>query len=1349
MCAVGYPRCVGPALRACFKARFRFPLVLLALACVALQGRGDSLSVRRFSLADGLSSLRVGRVVALPAAEGVARMVVQGEGGLSLFDGARFKALPYDRRKTLSVQSFFNTACFLDVRHGRLWLRDYYALSAYDVQSLQQLDVRALLGDEAMDLRNVFIDGEGDAWIQALNDTLYFQAMDGGGRVPVLAFSERNAEGLSPVVCAVVKVGGEYLVLVSTGELICLERGAEGFRESYRMGVCAAQTAYTVRGWAWDETTLLLATAKEFARFDTRTRSLSPFALGRRVNDVQPVPGGGMLVGTDDGCLVCYDSLWREVACCDVFEGASEEVAERRIMSLALDHEGGVWMGTGGDGVYYHSPQRPLVQFFPVGGGGVDVRSLCPRGDGGVLAATSAGVYSVAAGGGWARKEDLPSVPFVDIARDERGHLWAVSSAGHLCELDSAGQPLRVFTGETVEHLSGAAPFCLPTGDGRFLTCVRLNRLALFHPDSGRLEVLTERLPELLRFRNVVDACPMRGGFLVGTQNGLYYFEARGGDYRLDLLPELNDGLLSDKCTCLLRDGRGLIWIGTSSGLYSYDERSGRLVREAMTGEKGIYSLAEDGRGYLWASMSGGIVRVGGGEPFFLGEADGVGEDAGFMERSACLVDGAAMYFGAHGGVYRVEVSLPEAVPEAAPVAHILSVAVNDSLRPFDEGLRLGYRENTLSITLSALSYARPQHVVYRYRLRHGRGDAAGLWEEQRGEEGNVGVTYRMLAPGSYVFETQARLQGGAWGPMTALDVRISPPWWRRWWAWLCYALLVAAAGCYVAAHFVRLHNRRLDYARRLRAQRDREQLGEERMRFYTNITHELRTPLTLILGPLEDLCENPSMPAPLQERARRISDSAHRLLQLVNRLLEFRKTETGHRRLQPRALNLAVHCKEQFRHFAYMNRNSRLQYREEIDAQGMDLLVDPDAITTILSNLLANAVKFTPSGAITLSLHREGERVVMKVADTGMGIPADALPHLFEPYYQVEGSGQNGGTGIGLALVRQLVELHGGTLGVESQQGRGTTFTVALPARDAAATEVAPPSEAVDSGDLPSAGVGVDSGVTPSDEEEARALVLVVEDNADIRQYLVDSLGEDYRLLAAADGREGAELAMAEIPDIIIADVMMPEMDGIQMCRLLRGDVRTSHIPLILLTAKDALADKEAGYEAGADAYLTKPFTARMLKALLNNIRAGRRRLAERLSTAAASATPPAEVAEEGEEAKAPVLSTLDRRFIDELDALIADNIDNTALDMPFLCERLFMSRTTLYRKTKALLGHAPNEYIRKRRLQRAHEMLSSPEYANRTVTSIAYDCGFTSLGYFRSCFKAEFGISPAQMVR
>lgn len=503
-------------------------------------------------------------------------------------------------------------------------------------------------------------------------------------------------------------------------------------------------------------------------------------------------------------------------------------------------------------------------------------------------------------------------------------------------------------------------------------------------------------------------------------------------------------------------------------------------------------------------------------------------------------------------------------------------------------------------------------------------------------------------------------------------------------------------------------------------------------------MTHELRTPLTLILGPLEDLLQDKTLSPGHANKLSAIRDSSVRLLNLINQLLEFRKTETENRRLCVERADLGKLVQEIGLRYKELNSNARVDFRLSIAPTDTTLYFDPDVMTIILDNLLSNAIKYTPQGSISLSIVTEttdGTRhTVIRVSDTGHGISAEALPHIFERYYQEDSPHRASGTGIGLALVKSLVSLHQGTIDAKSTPGEGSTFTVSL------LTDNFYPDALHKESRTDAISPNAASGEQQETADDNRPIVLVVEDNADIREYIRSSLADRYNVVTAADGQEGLDAAQQQIPDLIVSDIMMPVMDGVTLCRLVKEDVQTSHIPVILLTAKDSTRDKEEGYAAGADSYLSKPFSAGLLISRIDNLLDNRRRLARLIGSQ--------QTEETGQEETDALrkLSKLDRNFLEKVNRVIEENMSLERMDIAFIADKMCMSHSTLYRKVKALMNISVNELVRDAKMRHAATLLESGEY---TVTEVSDMTGFSSVPYFRQRFKEKYGMSPSEFMK
>lgn len=558
--------------------------------------------------------------------------------------------------------------------------------------------------------------------------------------------------------------------------------------------------------------------------------------------------------------------------------------------------------------------------------------------------------------------------------------------------------------------------------------------------------------------------------------------------------------------------------------------------------------------------------------------------------------------------------------------------------------------------------------------------------------------------------------------------------------------LLVVACGLAVRAYVAKARiNRQLNASMDQQRQmtEEMERMTQTQLQFFTNVSHELRTPLTLIAGPTDQLLEDDTVQGAHRMMLEMVRRNTRILIQLVGEILDFRKVQNNkaHLHLNRFALQreLATWAND-FRAVA-----ARRKITIDVDAsevrQDAVIIADRDKLEHIYFNLMSNALKYTPEGGrITTALSYDGKQYVLSVSDTGKGIEEEALPHLFDRFYQARGA--VGGTGIGLSLVKAYVDLHHGDIRVESNEGEGTRFFISLPAtqpgydpaKDREARPVAE-RELVDDSYVPediNAKEAADRITNAEDFDADRPLVLIIDDNNGMRAYLRSILKDRYNVSEAADGRQGLEKARREEPKLIVCDVMMPVMDGLEFTRQLKEDIATSHIPVVLLTARSLPEQREKGYETGADSYLTKPFSGQVLLSRIDNLLRSRTLLRSLFS---------GDKAEAAEEER---LCSQDKTFVTRLREIIQQHLADSDFSVERLGEEIGLSRVQLYRKVKVLTGKTPVELLRKARLMKARTMVTTTD---RSIAEIAYATGFTSPSYFNKCFKDEFGVSPGGM--
>ncbi|MFC5683282.1 hybrid sensor histidine kinase/response regulator transcription factor [Flavobacterium sp. MAHUQ-51] len=836
-----------------------------------------------------------------------------------------------------------------------------------------------------------------------------------------------------------------------------------------------------------------------------------------------------------------------------------------------------------------------------------------------------------------------------------------------------------------------------------------------------------------------------QGKLWIGTTgSGIFVFDK---NEKLLLHLTEDNALKSNSINQLYSDSKGGVWATSRDGIAYFRDTefpSKIKIYNEKQGLKDSYvrAIQEDRNGGIWISSNNSISYLDKTKKRFdnYDYRDGL-PTGNFIEGSACSAKGY-LYFGSLSGVCYFNPDDLITRNKVAPVkiidckrfkSHTEGKQDEDLILPKEGEISLAYNQNSFRISYSVTDFTQNQQVEYAYMMEGLDNNWYNTLQENY-------VTFRNIPHGNYIFKVKARLRNQNWDEahIASISIYVSPPLWLTWYAKLFYAVIIF----FVAYKLLRAYKHKLTLKNSLELERrnsiNEQELNKERLRFYTNITHELRTPLTLILGPLEDLIHDKNLSSYHGRKINVIHSSALRLLNLINQILEFRTTETQNRKLTVCKDNIGNLVTEIGLRFKELNRNEEVTFHINIDTIETIIYFDSDIITSILKNLLSNAVKYTVEGEIYLILRSVKEQgnlyTEIEVKDTGYGINEKDLPRIFDRYFQVRGEHQASGTGIGLALVKSLSELHEGFLSVKSAIGEGTSFTFRILTQN-----TYPDALHKDVNNLPSENdLFVENNETEKDVVE-KPIVLVIEDNTDIRDYITTSLENDYNVIVAENGKTGLEIAQNNIPNIIVSDIMMPIMDGIALCQSIKEDVRTSHIPVILLTAKDSIQDKEEGYEHGADSYITKPFSAKLLRIRIQNILESRKKLAEQIASQTSRSS--SNLSEN--ETK---LSKLDENFLSKITTIVEENLESEKLNIAFMMEKMNMSHTAFYRKVKALTGMSANEFIRKIRLKNSLQLILSGSF---NISEAAYKSGFNDLGYFRECFKEEYKISASEYMK
>lgn len=845
-----------------------------------------------------------------------------------------------------------------------------------------------------------------------------------------------------------------------------------------------------------------------------------------------------------------------------------------------------------------------------------------------------------------------------------------------------------------------------------------------------------------------------QGNLWVGTGYGIDFLEKQSGRFT-QYLNQGNDpySLSNNSVLSIVQDSRGFIWIATHGGLNLFDSRTRKF--RAFTERDGlphnsILTILEDDNRNLWLTTPHGISNVhvrytpGTLDSLSLSfknydESDGLqgkqfNENAAFKTSKGELVVGGANGFN---------LFKPESigVNTKGPTVILTDleifnkrVAIGEDIngktvltQPIHktQSIVLDHSDNVFSLEFAALSHFHPEKSQYQYMME----GFNEVWVHT--DAGHRRVTYTNLDPGSYIFKVKASNNDGIWNDIpTTLKITVLPPFWKTKTAFVLYALAVLAS--LLLARWLILSNERMNF----RIQQEREEahrmheLDMMKIKFFTNVSHEFRTPLTLILTPLEKMLKhNPE--GEQQNQMQLIYRNARRLLNLVNQLLDFRKMEVQDIKLNPSEGDIIKFIREVFYSFSDLSEKKNIRFTFQSSIPQMETLFDQDKLEKILFNLLSNAFKFTRDNgfvAVEVNSRPSGTQqwLEIKVSDNGIGIPADKQEKIFERFFQndLPKSVVNQGSGIGLSITREFVKIHGGSIVVESEPENGSCFTVLLPlpeltpmgAEEHMEPELLLPLEAAHSASI--------------DHHGKKPVLLLVEDNEDFRFYLKDNLKLQYTILEAKNGNEGLERALAAIPDLIVSDIMMPEMNGIELCKRIRNDQRTSHIPVVLLTARTAEEQKMEGFESGANDYVTKPFNFEILQSRLKNLIAQReafqKMFHKHIDVKAGDVH----------------ITSLDEKLITNAVKVVEDNLGDPGFSVEDFSHKLGMSRVHLYKKLLSLTGKSPIEFIRIIRLQRAAQLL---EKSQLTVSEIAYQVGFNNPKYFSKYFKDQFNVLPS----
>lgn len=1115
---------------------------------------------------------------------------------------------------------------------------------------------------------------------------------------------------------------------------------------------------------------------KEHYLYNDRQRQ-SPF---ESVRTLAQDDKGRIWIGTINALFI----LEPETGTIDKYTFSHEDensLGHNSVRSILKDNQGGIWVGTFYGGLNYYHPMAPAFDTM---------------------------TYS-------AYKNSISDNTVSCIVEDSRtGNLWIGTNDGGLNEYDRKKNHFTVYRANRNNPRalqSDNIKCALPDGNGVYIGS-HGGGLSYLSGTGGQIENYT--FPNAVSFNNscysLLDG--KDGTLWVGSIIGLHRFDKKTKKLSLHPLaqkyPRLNSVLISVlyrdskdriwigteeslfvyangkleewkdytsktpsliQAFCIQEDSNQHIWIGSSVGLYKSPDGSTNNQARYSTKDglpnNFIYGVLEDGRGRLWITTNRGLSCFDPSEQTFLNYTvlDGLSHGQ-FNTYGACKTQDGIFFLGSLKGItyfnpyeFVDNPFSPNAVVTGATILNQPVVDIKDGVSKYFQasngrllGMSFPSNRKLFSIRFSVINYLSGRRNLFAYKLEGFDED----WVSSAQAISQRGATYSNLPPGKYIFKVKACNNNGRWSlTPTEFFVHITPMWYQTWWAKSIFVLLILGGIAFILYFFIARAKMKMQMQIDHLERNKIEEISQEKVRFYINMSHELRTPLSLILAPLEELTEEKNkFDVPVQQKLSYVYRNGRKLLHLVNQLLDFRKAESGALPIHVAMNDVDELAGNVFAMFRENAQKRNITYQFHSDLNGSPLPIDKTYVEMMLTNLLSNAFKFTPNGGeITFSLWKKEHSFGFSIKDSGIGIPPEKLSRIFERFYQANEDRK--GSGIGLSLVKCLVEKHHGSISVDSKPGQGSDFVIELPSdiQEFSPAEIVSRQEdnnsewqtssfatetMAEDGEFPvidpSAGQdGQEEEQSPNDITET---ILLVDDNKEMVDYLKNNFKLKYITLTAGNGEEALAILKEQKVDIVLSDVMMPGIDGIKLCELIKKNMQTCHIPVILLSAKGSIEAQTAGIRIGADDYIPKPFSMNLLKGKINNILKAKQRLRHYYSDTIDIDT-----------AKM-TSNTLDEEFMSKAIQIVEENIDDENFTADDLAEKLFMSRSSLYLKMNSVSGEPPANFIRRIRFNKACKLLLEGRYS---ISEISSKVGFSSASYFSTSFKKYMGCLPSDYVK
>jgi signal transduction histidine kinase/ligand-binding sensor domain-containing protein/DNA-binding response OmpR family regulator len=1302
--------------------------------------------------------------------------------GLNRYDGYNFKIFTRDSKNAHSLPDNFVDHVQEDAE-GRLWVHTNLAgYIYYDPQKETFHAAEALLQDRfgiKETPNRIYVDGNKNLWCYV--DSAGTYQYDFAGK-KLIFYPEEERRGT--VSCLTEDKNG-ILQIYDNGRIECLDRYSNrvlfrndrlvhdpGKRYPLYSLFVDADGDYWI--YTKDYTGLWIYYTKEDKWEYADTQPGSPYVLsGNIICDIIQDAKGQLWLATDHGGINLIHKKTHTIDYIVNDPSDSRSLIQNSINCLYCDNNDIIWAGTYKRGISYHHESiykfkaDPLPYFNPIKDFTADVNVIVEDKRSNLWLGTNANgiirmnrdkkeyrIYRHTAD-----RHSLSGNVIVSMLIASDGRLWAGTFLEGLNVFD--GKTFRCYRHEpdNPNSLSNNSVWSLAEGENGTIWIGTLGGgLQCLDPRTGIFTNCWEQGSEFA-VDYISSICIGRDKNLyIGTTNGLTIFSPSTRKMERRCGNKKGTARFSHRnINIVYEDSRGLLWIATQEGLNVYDRRRDEIIipnDELMFTYETIHAIIEDNSKNIWITTTRGIVNmivnVDPKKGIYTyssnsyNEMDGLQEQTFNMRSIAKTSRGEIIAGGIHG--------LSFFEPEHLQYNDIVPKVVFTDIRLFNrevkidsiynhnriltkalnqtEKIELEYGQNIFSISFSSMNYILPEKTTYMYMLE-------GFNPNWLVADANK-VTYTNLAPGRYTLKVKAVNSDGFGNDESSeLQIIIHPPFWLSPLAYVLYFLLAIGILLLVRRQLLRSERGKYQLAKIEQEAQQKHEIDDMKLRFFTNISHELRTPLTLIISPLENMIKTMN-DRDQKQRLEMVYRNAIRLLNMVNQLLDFRKSDVKGHQLNYSQGDIIEFIRNISTSFIEFSEKKHVHLTFFSGIKELSVIFDEDKMGKIMMNLLSNAFKFTPTGGrvdIELTLlpadNEQQERLEIKISDTGIGIKDEDKEHIFERFYQVQHKDYNrfGGSGVGLHLAKEFVTLHKGTIDVVDNIGQGSVFIVTLPVIRIPNGQVYTPQES-ESREIPVADLTGEESEHEEHKGDKQPVILIVDDSDDFRLFMKDSLKSEYHVKEASDGAKAWEIIPALQPDIIVSDVMMPEVDGIELAKRVKSDIKTSHIPLILLTARSAEEQELEGLDSGADDYITKPFNFEILSLRIKRLLQLRQKRQERFNGKLEIS--PSEI----------TITSLDEKLMQKALQYVESNISRCELSVEELSRELGMSRVHLYKKLISITGKSPIEFIRIIRLKRAAQLLRESQ---QNVSEIAYQVGFNSPKGFSKYFKEEFGVLPS----